>query len=73
MSDSESEVEYVRSLELIEKKAYIYLGEAEAVTVIIHKDFHLTYFHLTQVLVRDYICVAGDEEGSIERVIDGMD
>ena len=42
-------------------------------TVIIHKDFHLTYFHLTQVLVRDYICVAGDEEGSIERVIDGMD
>ena len=35
MSDIESEVEveYVRSLELIEKKVYIYLGEAEAVTV----------------------------------------
>ena len=35
MSDSESEVEveYVRSLELIEKKVYIYLGEAEAVTI----------------------------------------
>ena len=40
MSDSESEVEveYVRSLELIEKKVYIYLGEAEAVTVNFPKD-----------------------------------